>query len=309
MTNAYHPDKKMVFNRVSVIGSGFMGAQIALQTSMVGKIEVLLYDISTEAQTKASKVQRDILKKKVDSSQLTPLEAKEIISRIKFLQDFKKATEGVSLIIETIPEKLELKRELFEKLDKLSPKETIIVTNSSSIKCSLLENVVVRKERIANLHFYPPVWGRPMVEIMGGAHTSQETIDKLKDFAKQIGLTPLLVKKEITGFLFNRIWRAIKKEAMFLADGGYADYQDIDRAWMIATKMPTGIFGLLDMVSLDVIKDVCEQYYNDSKDEKDKPPKILLEKINKGELGVKTNKGFYTYPDPIFKNKDWLNGL
>ena len=111
------------------------------------------------------------------------------------------------------------------------------------------------------------------------------------------------------GFLFNRIWRAIKKEAMFLADQGYADYEDIDRAWMIATKMPIGIFGLLDMVGLDVIRDVCEQYYNESKDEKDKPPQILLEKIRKGELGVKTNKGFYSYPEPIFKSKEWLKGL
>ena len=119
-------------------------------------------------------------------------------------------------------------------------------------------------------------------------------------------LVPLVVKKEIAGFLFNRIWGAIKNEALFLVDRGYASFEDIDRAWMINTGMKIGPFGLMDMVGLDVIYKVCMAYYKETQDEREKPPKILIEKVKKGELGVKTQKGFYSYPNPAYQNPNWL---
>ena len=156
------------------------------------------------------------------------------------------------------------------------------------------------------MHFYPPVHKRPMVELMRGTDTSDETIEQARKFALNIGMTPLMVRKESTGFIFNRVWRAIKKECLHLVDEGVASHEDVDRAWMIAIGMPVGPFGLIDMVGLDVVRDIEMVYYRESGDESDAPPKLLLEMIEKGELGVKTGKGFYSYPDPAFQQPGWL---
>jgi len=125
---------------------------------------------------------------------------------------------------------------------------------------------------------------------------------------RNIGLLPLMVMRESTGFIFNRIWHAIKMESMTVVESGVASIQDVDRAWMIATEMPIGPFGLMDMVGLDVIDQVARVYYDETKDEKDRPPALLTDKIKRGELGVKTGKGFYQYPNPRFQEPGFLEG-
>jgi 3-hydroxybutyryl-CoA dehydrogenase len=114
------------------------------------------------------------------------------------------------------------------------------------------------------------------------------------------------VKKEIMGFCFNRIWRAVKKEALYMWANGFVDFRDTDRAWMVFSRMTEGPFAIMDKVGLDVVYDIETVYYKESKDPKDKPPDALLEKIERGELGVKSGKGFYTYPDPEFLAPDFL---
>jgi 3-hydroxybutyryl-CoA dehydrogenase len=146
------------------------------------------------------------------------------------------------------------------------------------------------------------------VELMRGAKTSDETVDRVHRFAWSVGLTPLLVRKESTGFIFNRVWRAIKKECLHLVDDGVASHEDVDRAWMVLLGTPAGPFGLMDMVGLDVVQDIEMVYYGESGDESDVPPKLLLDKIERGELGMKTGKGFYTYPNPAFQDPAWLKG-
>ena len=144
---------------------------------------------------------------------------------------------------------------------------------------------------------------------MRGTATSNETIERVRRFAYNIEMIPLLVRKESTGFIFNRVWRAIKKECLCVVDDGVASHEDVDRAWMIFTGLPIGPFGLMDMIGLDVVRDIEMVYYHESGDESDAPPKLLLDKIEKGELGVKTGKGFYTYPNPAFQNPSWLRGV
>src|SRR5207302_3729422 len=127
------------------------------------------------------------------------------------------------------------KREIFAQLDQSCPAYTVLATDSSSIKVSALEDATHRPEQVLNMHFYSPVWQRPMVELMGGTATSAETLERARHFARTIGVIPLLVRKESTGFLFNRVWRAIKKECLHLVDDGVASHEDVDRAWMILT--------------------------------------------------------------------------
>jgi len=246
------------------------------------------------------------LGRRVEKQQITVEEKVAILSRIHLTTDVQEGASRADLVIEAVPERLELKREVFAQLDKICPSHTVLATNSSSIRISAIEDATHRLDRVLNMHFYAPVWQRPMVELMRGSATSDETMDRARQFGRTIGMTPLLVRKESTGFIFNRVWRAIKKECLHLVDDGVASHEDVDRAWMIAIGGPAGPFGLMDMVGLDVVRDIEMVYYRESGDEKDVPPKLLLDKIARGELGIKTGRGFYTYPNPAFQAPGWL---
>ena len=150
--------------------------------------------------------------------------------------------------------------------------------------------------------------GKNMVDIMGGTKTTREVLETGKDWIRSIGCVPLTVRKESLGFCFNRVWRAIKRETLYMWAEGIVDFRDIDRAWMIFTGMPRGPFGLMDNVGLDVVYDIEMVYFNESRDPKDHPPDALKEKIERQELGFKTGKGFYTYPDPEYGKAEFLNG-
>ena len=143
---------------------------------------------------------------------------------------------------------------------------------------------------------------------MKGMNTTDKAIEKARDYAISIDVTPLMVLKESTGFIFISVCLARKKECLTVADTGVASFEDVDRAWMSLYKTDTGPFGLMDRVGLDVVKDIEMVYYKESGDPRDIPPKILLDKINKGDLGVKTSKGFYNYPNPDYKKPGWLRG-
>jgi 3-hydroxybutyryl-CoA dehydrogenase len=142
--------------------------------------------------------------------------------------------------------------------------------------------------------------GMNMVDIMPGSQTSEKTLDTATKWVRSLGCVPLRVKREILGFCFNRVWRAVKREALHMWGDNYVDFRDIDRAWMIFTGAPWGPFGLMDMVGLDVILDIEKLYYEESGDPNDQPPYALEELVRDGLLGVKTGRGFYTYPDPEY---------
>jgi 3-hydroxybutyryl-CoA dehydrogenase len=145
-----------------------------------------------------------------------------------------------------------------------------------------------------------------MVDIMGGKRTVTEVIETAKAWVRSVGCVPLIVNKEIFGFCFNRIWRTVKREVLYMWAGGFVDFKDIDRAWMIAHETPQGPFGLMDSIGLDVVYDIEMVYYNESKDSKDYPPEALKAMLDRHELGLKTGKGFYNYPDPEYSQSDFL---
>lgn len=292
---------------ICVVGAGFMGAQIGLQCA-THAVQVWLVDGSPEALERAKTSHAQELAKRLQKQQITPQEQESILSRMHLTTDMQAALARADLVIEAIPERLEVKRALFAQLDQLCPTHTILTTTSSSIRISAIEDATHRPDRVLNMHFYPPVWQRPVVELMRGTSTSAETLESARQLALQIGVMPLLVQKESSGFIFNRVWRAIKKECLHLVDDGVASHEDVDRAWMINIGMPIGPFGLMDMVGLDVVRDIEMVYYGESGNPADAPPKLLLDKITRSELGVKTGKGFYSYPNPAFQDPTWLKG-
>jgi 3-hydroxybutyryl-CoA dehydrogenase len=295
------------FAKIAIVGAGTMGAQIALHCAVHG-YPVQLWSRSARRLQQAGQSHAEELAKRLAHRQITADEQEAILRRIRYTTHMQEGVAGADLVIENVPERLEIKREVFARLDRSCPDHTVFATDSSSIRISAIEGATQRPEQILNMHFYPPIWQRPMVELMGGSATTEETMRRASQFVRALGLTPLIVRKERTGFLFNRLWRAIKKECLHLVDDGVASHEDIDRAWMIAFGVPVGPFGLMDMIGLDVVRDIELVYYGESGDPSDAPPQLLSDKIARGELGIKTGQGFYTYPNPAFQAPEWLKG-
>jgi 3-hydroxybutyryl-CoA dehydrogenase len=292
---------------VAVIGAGTMGRQISLQCARRG-FSVTLYDVKDSALADAEKWQRQITCGWVKSGDLPQVEEATIFNNIRYETDLAKVLRGTDLAIEAVPERIELKREVFAQVDRLLPADAIIATNSSSIRVSALEDATKRSELVANLHFYLPVWDSPMVEVGGGSCTRPDVLEALMAFARALYILPLRVNKESTGFVFNRVWRAVKKEMMRVADSGVASIEDIDRAWMIKfgrEKPPP--FAQMDRIGLDVIRDIELRYAAESGDPEDLPRPILTDRVERGDLGLKTGRGFYQYPDPAWARPDFLN--
>jgi 3-hydroxybutyryl-CoA dehydrogenase len=274
-----------VIKNVGIVGAGFTGKQIAAQTALHDFV-VNVYDIDPEVLEGAEKYISGVLKRKNKI---------ESIQNVSYYSNLDKALEDVDLVIEAVPENLELKKKIFSQIDNIAPIHTIIGTNSSSYPVSKIESAVKRKDKVLNLHFYPPIPMRPMVDIMAGSETSQETFEKGKQWISDIKCEPLVVKKECLGFVFNRIWHAVKKECLKIWDGGHADIETVDTAWKIFTGMKMGPFTMMDGIGLDVTYAVEMSYYEESGDPSDKPPDALKKLVENGDLGLKTGKGFYTF--------------
>lgn len=280
---------------VGIVGAGTMGSRIACQCVLCGK-EVYLFDTSSQALERALEQNRTWLAERTDAVQ-----AKKALSRLHPCDSLAECVANVELVLENVPENLEIKRRVFAEIDRLAPPHVLIGTNSSSIPPSRIASATNRPDKFYNANF-----SAPAVEVMGHAGTSEETLAAVEAFLFSIEMVPLRVKREIMGYAFNRTWRAVKRETLHLVAGGYADFEDLDRAWMLNFGSPRGPFGLMDEIGLDVVRDIEMQYYLDSGNEGDKPPAFLDEMIAQGRLGVKSRQGFYSYPDPEYKRSGWL---
>lgn len=292
--------------RVCVYGAGTLGWQIALQCAYHGH-DVNLFDISDKALENASQRIAAELDQWVVAGEATTEDKLGTLEKINRVSDAREAVRGVDIVIEAVPEKLEIKRSVFKELDAISDSQTILATNSSSIRVSKIEDATTRPDRVLNTHFYSLPWRSRVVELMRGTLTSDHTMSLVERFMRSAGMLPLIVRKESTGFIHNRVWRAVKREVLHLVDEGVASYEDVDRAWMSIYDTEIGPFGMMDRVGLDVVRDIEMVYYSESGADRDAPPKLLLDKIEGGELGVKTGKGFYTYPNPAYLDRDWLS--
>ena len=271
--------------KIGIIGAGFMGRQIA-NWAALHNYTIHIYDIDPEMLEDAKTFITKALKRKHEE---------EAIAKVKYFNNLKSALDDVELVIEAVSEDLKIKKQVFSQIENVVSKDTIIATNSSSFPVSRIEDSVQKKDRILNLHFYAPINVRPMVDIMRGTQTSDETFERGREWIESIKCTPLILKKHSFGFLFNRIWRAVKRECLHMWADGIAEVENMDEAWRIFTGMPMGPFTMMDGIGLDVIYNVESSYYQESQDPKDKPPDKLREMVERGELGIKTGSGFYQY--------------
>ncbi len=291
----------MAIQKVFVVGSGLMGSGIAQVCAQSG-IQVSINDIGQEILDRALKniswsVGKFIEKGKVKENLET------VMGRIKTGTDFTAAGQ-VDLAIEAVFEKLDLKQEVFRKLDEACGAKTLLASNTSAIPITELAVVTKRPEKVLGLHFFSPVPMMEAVEVIKGASTTDETISMGKEFVQKIGKEPIVVNRDVAGFLINRINYPSTLEAMRMVEEGVGTIEDIDKGLRLASGRRMGIFETGDMVGLDITYNALMSMYHETGDPRWFPPMILRRKIKAGHLGRKTGRGWYEYnPDGTPKKK------
>ncbi|MCP4110656.1 MAG: 3-hydroxyacyl-CoA dehydrogenase [Desulfobacteraceae bacterium] len=292
--------------RILVLGAGTMGHQIGFLCAAHG-YEVVIYDLSAKMLEQARNRIDKLADRFIQKDRLTSDMKKEAINRISFTDQAEEAAKNTDFVTESVPEDPKLKGEIFSKFNKLCPERTIFTTNTSTLLPSMFAEATGRPEKFLAFHFHD-VSLSDIVDIMPHPGTSQETVDLVKAFAEKIGQIVIMLGKENFGYVFNAMLSEFLKSALALASEQIATVEDIDRAWMGVTNSPAGPFGMMDSVGLDIVWKIIDHYANTSK----KPQLIasaafLKEYLDNGKLGLKSGQGFYTYPDPLFKQPGFIN--
>lgn len=285
---------------VAIIGTGVMGSKVAWACAING-LETYLYDINKEQLYGAV----DRICGWFFSDNNSETEAQASQSRLHPCETLEEALAEADLAFENVPEVLELKQSVHNKIGRIAHPEMLMGSNASSLLCTPLAEASGRPDKFFNMNFTDPV-DRGLVELMWNPKTDISTMAAAKEWARTIQMVPVVTKKEIMGYTMNRIWRAIKKECLFLADKGYADIEDIDRGFMLSYGTPYGPFGLIDKIGLHSIQKVEMRYHDASQDDSDRPPELLNNLVDTGHLGEISGKGFYEYPDPAYTKPGWL---
>ena len=290
--------------KICVTGAGQMGAQIAIQAALHG-FEVALHDISAEQLDKALAGNRKHLDRKVAKGKMEAQAVAATFDRITATTSLEEACAGADFVLEAVVEILDVKREVFRQIDTFAPPHAILATNSSYLGNSELAGVTGRPEKVVNMHFFYPPLVMKLVEVVKGEQTSEETVTLTAELAHRIGKQPVILHKEMPGFLVNRILRAISNEAYFLLENGVASFEDIDLACQLGLNHPMGPFKLGDFSGLDIGYEARLEVHRRTGEDSDKPPASLERRVKRGDLGRKTGRGFYDYSnDPPTPTED-----
>ena len=279
---------------ILVVGAGTMGAQIGMVCALAGH-DTTVTDLTDDALDRARSQLQSRLDRDVTKGRRTPDDVEAAFARLTFSTDLDAAAAGTDLVIEAAVEKLDVKRELFARLDKVAPPHAILTTNSSAIMSSQLADATGRPDRVANMHFFNPALVMRCVEVVRGPETSDATVEAVVALTEQLGKQPVVLRMEIPGFVANRILGAARDEAIFLLEQGVASVQDIDAACRTALGHPMGPFELMDLTGIDIGYHAKLARHAVTGDPRDLPSRTVTELVERGELGRKTGKGFYRY--------------
>lgn len=283
--------------KAAVIGSGAMGHGIAQILAMSG-YQVVIVDISDELLQKGKEKIKWSLEKFVEKKRIRREDADAALARITTTTSYEEACKEIDLAIEAVPEKMELKKKVFTTLDSIAPAHALLASNTSTLSITEMGNATKRPDKVAGMHFFNPPQLMALVEVIKGENTSQETISTLTELAKKLGKTPVIVRKDVRGFIVNRILGAVFNEAFWAYHRREATKEAIDASVKYSGGFPMGWFELADFVGLDIAYEVG-RILHEAYGERMKPCAEVIEPLVKeGKLGQKTGMGFY----------DWTKG-
>ncbi|TWS23063.1 3-hydroxyacyl-CoA dehydrogenase family protein [Tsukamurella sputi] len=272
---------------VAVVGAGTLGRRIALMFCSRGG-EVRIHDPNAEQARAAVDYVAETLPGLVADGRAGA------VGRAVAHDDLASALDGAWLVVEAVPERLDIKIPLWGEIDSLAPADAILATNSSSYASRLMNEKIADKSRFCNMHFYMPPRANA-VDLMSDGETAREVLDTLEAVLPEFGVLPFEAKKESTGFIFNRIWAAVKRESLAVVAEGVATPEDVDGMFKANWHMPAGPFAMMDGVGLDVVLDIENHYAAENPHLPEGPRRLLHEYVDSGRLGVKTGEGFYRY--------------
>ena len=279
---------------IAVIGAGIMGQGIA-QVSAMGGFTTVLNDVSQEALAASHQKIRSQLEKGVEIGKVTPEAMRTTLSRLQLQVSLEHAIETVDLIIEAVPEKIELKLDLFSRLDRICNPHVIFASNTSALSITEMAGVTKRPQQVIGMHFFNPVHKMKLVEIIRGAATSAETSRVAEFVSKRMG-KEIVEVKESPGFVTTRINALIGNEAFYMLEEGIASARDIDKALKLGLNHPMGPFEMIDLVGLDTRLSILN-FLQQTLGEKYRPCPLLVKYVKEGRLGKKVGKGVYEYLD------------
>ena len=279
-------------SKISVIGAGTMGNGIA-QTFALHNFRVLLYDINQENLKNARSTIHKNLNRMLAKESITELEIQNTTKNLIYSNKFEEISSS-DLVVEAISENYETKAILFKKLENYCSDDCIFASNTSSISITKISENLSTKHRVIGMHFMNPVPIMKLVEVINGKYTSAEVTKKIIDYSKSINKTPLIAN-DYPGFISNRILLPMINEAIEALDSGVSDVKSIDGIMKLGMGHPMGPLQLADLIGLDVCKSILEIMHTGLCNEKYKPNKLLIDLVNKGNLGVKSGEGFYNY--------------
>jgi 3-hydroxybutyryl-CoA dehydrogenase len=280
-------------SRVAVIGAGTMGHGIAQVCAMAG-YEVAIFDPVPGATERALRKIGENLQKGVERGKVAAEDAASTRERLRAAPDLRDAVSGAGLMIEAVPERMELKESIFREAHEAAPAEAILASNTSSLSVSRIAAATGRAERVVGLHFFNPVHIMKLLEVVRGRETTQETVDAALAFAARIGKEPIVVT-DTPGFASSRLGVVLGLEAMRMVEEGVASPQDIDRAMELGYNHPMGPLKLTDVVGLDVRLGIAEYLHGELGGEQYRAPEILRRMVAEGKLGKKSGRGFYDW--------------
>lgn len=279
---------------ILVIGAGTMGRQIAMTAALAG-YSTIVQDISEDGLEAARTELEGWAASRVAKGRLEQNVVTAALAKLSYSTDLDTAAANADYVIEAATERLDIKTAIFEKLGVLAPAHAILATNSSTLGSSKIAQVTGRSAQVCNMHFFNPALVMKCVEVVRHESTSDATVEITMELARRMGKEPVLINKEIPGFIANRLMGAIQKEALFLADAGIASIEDIDTTARTALGHPMGPFALMDMVGLDVVDFIAQVTYAETGLEEDAPNPGIAALVAEGKLGRKTGAGFYNY--------------
>ncbi|GAA5513956.1 putative 3-hydroxybutyryl-CoA dehydrogenase [Deinococcus carri] len=294
----------MNIKTVTVCGSGVLGSQIAFQTAFHG-FDVRVYDIDDEAIARARATVQGLQGRYQQDLQATPEQTQAALARLAFFTDLAEAVRGAELVIEAIPEVLDIKRDFYRKLGQVADPDTIFATNTSTLLPSELMEATGRPGKFLALHFANQIWVNNTAEIMRTPRTDDAVFDTVVQFARDIGMVALPLHKEQAGYILNTLLVPLLGAALELVVKGVADPQTVDKTWMVATGAPRGPFAILDVIGLTTPYNI-NLAASQGDPGRAAVAQYLKHYIDQGKLGVAAGEGFYTYPDPAYLREEFL---